>query len=156
MKPLGPKIRVPPLFYFAGFFIGLLLEAMVVRLRFADGDAATTITTTGWVAAIAGFVFSAWGIATFQRAGTTMFPFEPAHRLVQHGPYRFTRNPMYVGGVITYVGFAMVMNAIWPIVLLPVVIWTTFLFVIRHEERYLTDTFGEEYESYRRRVRRWL
>lgn len=156
MKPRGPKIRVPPLFFFAGFFIGLLLEASVVRLRFADGRAASTIATVGWIIAIAGLLFSFWGIATFRLAGTTMFPFEPASRLVQRGPYRFTRNPMYVGGIGTYVGFAMVMNAIWPLVLLPVVIWSTFLFVVREEERYLTDTFGEEYTSYMTRVRRWL
>lgn len=156
MKPQGPNIRVPPLFFFAGFFLGLLLEATAGRLTFARGPAASVVPAIGWVVAIGGFVFSFWGIATFRRAGTTMFPFEKARQLVQDGPYRFTRNPMYVGAAITYVGFAMVMNAVWPLVLLPLVIWTTYAFVIREEEKYLTNTFGDEYTSYTKRVRRWI
>jgi protein-S-isoprenylcysteine O-methyltransferase Ste14 len=85
-----------------------------------------------------------------------MFPFEPATRVVREGPYRFTRNPMYVGGTLTYIGIAIAMNVAWPLLLLPLVLWALFALVIREEERYLADAFGEDYASYRKSVRRWI
>ena len=154
-KPLGPKIRVPPLFFAAGFFIGLWLES-VRRLMLAREPAPPWLGPAGWLVALLGFLVSLWGIATFGAACTTMFPFDPATQLVQAGPYRFTRNPMYVGGVVTYAGIAIAMNVVWPLILLPIVIANLYYFVIRAEERYLAERFGDAYVQYCRRVRRWL
>lgn len=154
-KPLGPKIRVPPLFYAAGFFIGLWLES-VSRLRIASEPTPSWLAPAGWLIALAGFLFSFSGIATFGSAGTTMFPFDPASRLVETGPYRFTRNPMYVGNIVTYVGIALAMNVVWPLILLPLVIVNLYYFVIREEEKYLSERFGDAYVQYCRRVRRWV
>lgn len=152
----GPNIRVPPAFYVGWFLVGLWVES-VKRLRFVDnGESTRLLGTIGWAIALLGLLVSVSGIATFRLAGTTMFPFEPASRLVERGPYRFTRNPMYLGGAISYVGIALAMNTMWPILLLPFVIWTVARFVIREEEQYLLATFGEEYAAYQRRVRRWL
>lgn len=152
----GPNIRVPPLFFGVGFFAGLILEATVKRIPLTGEPAQPAITNAGWIIAVLGFALSLWGILTFNLAGTTMFPFEAASRLVQHGPYRFTRNPMYVGATLTYAGIAIGMNVAWPVILLPLVLWTLYLLVIREEEKYLGETFGEEYASYRKRVRRWI
>jgi protein-S-isoprenylcysteine O-methyltransferase Ste14 len=152
----GPNIRVPPAIFAAGFLIGLWLEGAVARIPLVRGRAWLSPADAGWTIAILGFVFSLWGILTFRRAHTTMFPFEPASGLVEEGPYRFTRNPMYVGGTLTYIGIAVAMNVAWPLLLLPLVLWALFLLVIREEERYLADAFGEAYASYRKRVRRWV
>jgi protein-S-isoprenylcysteine O-methyltransferase Ste14 len=75
---------------------------------------------------------------------------------VRRGPYRFTRNPMYLGMTVAYVGFTLVFNTAWPLVLLLLVMIGMHRFVIRVEEAYLTELFGQEYAEYRRRVRRWI
>jgi protein-S-isoprenylcysteine O-methyltransferase Ste14 len=117
---------------------------------------ARTLSTIGWVVFWIGMIVAHSGVATFMVAGTTMFPFKPASRLVQHGPYRFTRNPMYLGLTISYLGLSLALDTAWPLILLPLMLWLLFRTVIRHEERYLTETFGEEYVAYTKRVRRWL
>ncbi|MFZ1943087.1 MAG: isoprenylcysteine carboxylmethyltransferase family protein [Acidobacteriaceae bacterium] len=83
-------------------------------------------------------------------------PGERSERLVTRGPYRLTRNPMYVGLTLAYFGEAGLLRQIWPLAVLPLVLaylqWT----VIPLEEAKLRETFGEEYEAYRGRVRRWV
>ncbi|MBV8230410.1 MAG: isoprenylcysteine carboxylmethyltransferase family protein [Planctomycetaceae bacterium] len=95
-----------------------------------------------------------WAVATFRRLGTTPNPAGPTTALAVGGPYRFTRNPMYLGLVFLMAGLEFLANALWPLVLLPVVIVRRA--VIDREERYLTAEFGEEYLRYKARVRRWL
>jgi protein-S-isoprenylcysteine O-methyltransferase Ste14 len=154
MKPLGPNIRVPPLFLIGGFLIGLWIES-VKRIQLVEGPS-LTLSRVGWVVTIVGFVIAHWGVLTFFLAGTTMFPFASASRLVRHGPYRFTRNPMYVGLTLAYIGIALIMNVGWPLVLLPLVLGGLDVFVIREEEKYLLRTFGDEYAAYKKQVRRWI
>src|SRR3989442_1330089 len=95
-------------------------------------------------------------VVTFRHAGTTPNPFKPTTAFVTHGPYRFTRNPMYVGWVFVYVGAGLLARALWPLVLLPVVILLMRRRVIALEEAYLERRFKDEYRAYRARVRRWL
>jgi len=97
-----------------------------------------------------------WAVATFRRLGTTPNPAGPTTALAVGGPYRFTRNPMYLGLVFLMAGLAFLANALWPLVLLPVVIVIVRRAVIDREERDLTAEFGEEYLRYKARVRRWL
>jgi len=152
----GPNIRIPPAFFVAGFLLGLLLES-VVAIGFVHGaDRVRVLSGIGWWVALLGLLFSLYGVFTFQYAQTPMFPYGKATRVVQRGPYAFTRNPMYVGNAVSYVGIAMVMNSVWPVLLLPLVLWTLYVFVIREEEKYLGELFGDEYAAYRRRVRRWI
>jgi protein-S-isoprenylcysteine O-methyltransferase Ste14 len=156
-KARGPNIRVPPLYFFGGFLVGLLLDATVKALRLGSASATpAALTRAGWIVFLAGMTIALSGVFTFQLAGTTMFPFEPASRLVQHGPYRFTRNPMYLGLTIAYAGLSLALNTAWPLLLLPLVIWLLIKTVIRPEEEYLASTFGDEYLAYKKRVRRWL
>jgi protein-S-isoprenylcysteine O-methyltransferase Ste14 len=97
-----------------------------------------------------------WALIAFRRARTTVLPNRPANSLVTTGPYRYTRNPMYVSFAILYVAAALMMNTLWPFLVLPLVILTVDRLVIVREERYLSSAFPEEYYGYRRRVRRWL
>ncbi len=103
-----------------------------------------------------GLCLVAWGMVTFRRAGTAITPHHSANRLVVSGPYRFTRNPMYTGLTIVYIGVSALLGSEWPLLLLPLVLFIVFHFVIEREERYLADAFGSEYAEFRRRVRRWL
>ena len=95
-------------------------------------------------------------LVTFRGVGTTPNPTKPAAALALGGPYRFTRNPMYLGWVFAYVGAALLVNAVWPLVFLPVVIAVVQRMFIEKEERYLERKFGDAYRQYKVRVRRWL
>ena len=120
------------------------------------GPAVAWREPAGLALAVAGLLLSFWGIFTFRRARTAIIPHRAASRLVTHGPYRFSRNPMYVGLTIAYVGGALLIDSTWPIVLLPLVILALLSLVVQREERYLHAAFGEDYAAYSRRVRRWL
>jgi protein-S-isoprenylcysteine O-methyltransferase Ste14 len=157
IRPRGPNIRVPPLYFVGGFLLGLLLHGTVAPWSLATGPGTLRVlVVSGWVLFGVGMIVAHSGVVTFWLARTTMFPFQPASRLVTHGPYRVTRNPMYLGLTIGYVGLAAVLNTVWPLLVLPVALVLLVKTVIVHEERYLSATFGAEYDDYRRRVRRWL
>ncbi|HEX6629907.1 MAG TPA: isoprenylcysteine carboxylmethyltransferase family protein, partial [Gemmatimonadaceae bacterium] len=83
-------------------------------------------------------------------------PNRPATRLATGGPYRLTRNPMYVSLAALYLGVALFANSWWPVALLPLVLLVVDRAVIAREERYLAAAFPDEYAAYRARVRRWL
>ncbi len=83
-------------------------------------------------------------------------PGQASRLLVTRGPYRLTRNPMYVGLTLAYLGEAGLLRQIWPLAVLPLVLAYLEWMVIPLEETRLLETFGEEYEAYRRRVRRWI
>ncbi|HVH09346.1 MAG TPA: isoprenylcysteine carboxylmethyltransferase family protein, partial [Gemmatimonadales bacterium] len=92
----------------------------------------------------------------FRRAGTTPNPTRPTTALVVRGPYRVTRNPMYLGLASLYLGVALLVNSVWPCVAFPVAILLIDRFVIAREELYLEQKFGDAYRAYRGQVRRWL
>jgi protein-S-isoprenylcysteine O-methyltransferase Ste14 len=142
----------PPLIYVAGFLIGYLLHR-AVPLRLGSWPASGPI---GWALISAGVLLMASAAIAFRRAGTTQLPTRPATTVVVSGPYRFTRNPMYVGWVIVYLGATLLTHTLWPLVLLPLVLVLMSRAVIAREERYLEAKFGDAYRTYRARVRRWL
>ena len=94
--------------------------------------------------------------ASFSRKGTAVEPWKPTTAIVTTGPYRFTRNPAYLGMALTYVGIALLSSALWVLVPLPFVLAVIDRGVIEREERYLVAKFGEEYLGYKRTVRRWI
>jgi protein-S-isoprenylcysteine O-methyltransferase Ste14 len=118
--------------------------------------AASAWRTPGWVLIVIGAGLMVSAVVTFRRAGTTPNPTKPAAALALGGPYRFTRNPMYVGWVLVYLGGVLVVNAAWPLLFLPVVIAVVHRTFIAKEERYLEQKFGAAYRQYKARVRRWL
>jgi len=145
----------PPILFVLTFGVAWFLDDQVRALPFPAISALAT-RVIGTVVMIVGFYVTISGIAAFRRVMTAIFPNQPANELVTDGPYRFTRNPMYAGFTLVYVGAAFIMNSMWPLALLPIVLGLLFLLVIRREEAYLADAFGEQYAIYRSRVRRWL
>jgi protein-S-isoprenylcysteine O-methyltransferase Ste14 len=113
----------------------------------------------GWLGGavfVVALALFAWAIATITRAGSNVPTNRPTTSIVDTGPYRFTRNPIYLGMMLGLVGLAIAFDSLWPLVTL-----VPFALVIRYgvvarEEAYLERTFGEVYRRYRARVRRWL
>jgi protein-S-isoprenylcysteine O-methyltransferase Ste14 len=144
----------PPFVYVAGILVGWLLNRRW-RLPLTGGsssvrEALAVLLMVTWL------VVSVGAFAAFRRHRTTIIPNRPASAVVTDGPYRYTRNPMYVSLVALYLALALLMNTWWPIVLLPVVILVIDRTVIAREERYLSSAFPNEYGPYRARVRRWV
>ena len=109
-----------------------------------------------WACIGAGLGLLAWAMVTFARAKTALYPNQPATVVVGVGPYRFSRNPMYVAMTILTAGIGVLLDTAWVVALLPVVLVALTVFIIRREEAYLSSAFGESYQAYRARVRRWL
>ncbi len=103
-----------------------------------------------------GLGLGATAVAAQFRAGTTPDPTEPSTALVQSGPYRFTRNPIYLGMALIYSGMALLLNAVGGLALLPGMIYAFDRGIIHNEETYLEQRFGEEYLDYKKRVHRWI
>jgi len=154
----NPGVRFPPPFLFLlGLGLAWVLEMRVVRIRLIGGSAtALLLETIGLALLLLGLLLMFWGLLTFARARTAILPMRPASVIVQTGPYRFSRNPMYVGMAVSYFGGALAMNSGWAIVLLPFVMYGLYRLVVVREEDYLAGAFPEEYGAYRGRVRRWI
>lgn len=155
-RPLQLIMRVPvPWVFVLMYLIGAGLEhTWPVRL---GGDVSARVTSAvGAVLFTIGALIAGWGLVTFHKARTTTVPGESSSRLVTWGPYRFSRNPMYVGLTIAYLGEAFLLRQAWPAVLLPVVLAYVNWVVIPVEQVRLTDVFDADYVAYQRRVRRWL
>ena len=153
--PASAGVRFPPPFVYAlGILAGWLIDR---RWRWAVTDHPAT-----WRPVLAAVLILAWLVlfaaaaTRFRRAGTSLIPNKPASAFVASGPYRFTRNPMYVSLVALYLGAALIVNSWWAVVLLPVVLIVIDRAVIAREERYLLQRFPVEYADYCSRVRRWL
>ena len=144
----------PPLIYAAGLLAGWALN----RWRPLPISAGTPTVRLA-VAALCGLLWLALfagAFGRFRRAHTSIIPNQPTTALVTTGPYRWSRNPMYVSLVALYVAVALVLGSWWPFVLLPVVVLAIDRLVIAREERYLAAAFPAEYAAFRARVRRWL
>lgn len=147
-------IKVPPpiwaLFY-------LLIAGALSALAGWPRLPGLPIVPLGVVLVIAGVAIPAWALTTFRRAGATLRPEATEHaRLVVDGPYRFTRNPMYVGLTLVTLGIAVSIGA-WPMFLAPIAfVVTVGLVHIPYEETAMRREFGGAFDDYARRVRRWI
>jgi protein-S-isoprenylcysteine O-methyltransferase Ste14 len=146
-------IRVPPpVYYVAAFVLGIALELIFPT----DWPSFGVRLAVGLLAGGAWLALDGAAMMFFRRAGTSMVPMNPTTALVTTGPYRITRNPMYVGMAFLYVALAFGFGVIWALVFLPAVIVIVDRFVIAREEPYLERKFGHAYRDYKARVRRWL
>ena len=153
----GPGVPFPPPFLFAGgLALAWLLESRVRRFPLAGAGEAPELETAGAVLIGIGLVMIFWSMLVFLRARTAIIPIRPASSLVETGLYRISRNPMYTGMAIAYLGAMLVLNWGWALILFPVVIFGLHHFVISREERHLRAVFGDDYVAYCRRVRRWI
>jgi protein-S-isoprenylcysteine O-methyltransferase Ste14 len=145
-------ILLPPLIYLGGLVVGFIVESWIPTTL---GDRGL-LTVLGVAGLVAGGLLGAWGDVTMKRAGTSPFPWKATKAIVDSGPYRFTRNPLYVAQALMHAGIAALGDSSWALAaLLPVLVVVRYG-VIKPEEEYLTRKFGDAYVAYARRVRRWL
>jgi len=101
-------------------------------------------------------IFSSWAARTMKKAGITPSPREPKTALTTGGAFRYSRNPLYIAMMSLYAGIALILRSSWMLLFLPPMFLAFNRLVKRHEEPYLQERFGEEYEDYKRSVRRWV
>jgi protein-S-isoprenylcysteine O-methyltransferase Ste14 len=147
-------IALPPLI-FLGFLAGAtVLEAIVpLPIPFAHSLANYV---AGVALAAGGFVMIAIGTRRFAAAGTNIPPTLPTTALVVDGIYGRTRNPLYLGTTLIYLGLSVAAGSLWAIGLLVPLLWLINVGVVKREERYLERKFGDAYRDYKARVRRWI
>src|SRR5215813_1222017 len=142
----------PPLVYGAAIVTGLLFE-FGWPLPFLPRLLAVLL---GTVLVVVALVVFAYAIRTFQTAGTPVPGNQPTTVMVRTGPYRLSRNPIYVAFSLFQLGIASWVNSVWLIATLLAAVVLMASVVIPREERYLERRFGADYVDYKRSVRRWL
>ena len=145
-------VAPPPLIYGETFLIGYLLH-LTHPIEFFSAQLASMI---GWPLIILSGLLVILGIWAIKRAGTYVDPYKPTTALVVDGPFRFTRNPLYLSLTLLYSGIAFLLNLLWTVLLLPLALVIMHFGVIVREERYLEKKFGREFLRYKARVRRWI
>jgi len=145
-------IAPPPLIYLGTLGIGFGLDAVIGGASPPPAAA----RPVGAALIVTGVGLLGTFVRAFGRAGTPLDPYTPSETIVTEGPYRLTRNPGYLGMTLMYAGIAVVSNAPWALVPLPIAIAVIDRGVIAREERYLERKFGARYTDYKRRVRRLI
>lgn len=155
-SPAASGVRVyPPVFFAGGIAAGYILEKLR-PLPLPGEGLRPTMHAAGFAALALWLVFDGWALTLMLRAGTSPNPMRASTALVTAGPYRVSRNPIYVGYVFLQAGIAFLKGSVWLLAtLVPAVVLLDRLVILR-EERYLEATFGDAYRRYRARVRRWL
>jgi protein-S-isoprenylcysteine O-methyltransferase Ste14 len=143
----------PPIALLLAFVGGLAID-WLYPLRFVPAD-----IPGRWVGAAvfaAGLALAFWAIATFRDAGTRVETYKATSAIVETGPYRFTRNPIYVAMFVGLIGLAIGFNSLWILAALVPFFLIIRFGVVAREEAYLERKFGGAYLAYKTRVRRWL
>ena len=148
-----PGVPIAPPLLFAIPILGFLLMEWVFPTSFIYGAFRWII---GAALLAGGLALNIAGFVTQKRAGTDPIPFNPSTRIVSHGVYRFTRNPMYIGFALWTLALAILFDSVWMLLAVPIGIVLIDRLIIVREERYLERKFGEEYLIYKRWVRRWI
>ena len=142
----------PPLVYAVALYASWRLHAWL-PLPLDLGGAALPL---GWASIGLGLLGFAWALAAILAGHTTVNPYRAASSLVTQGPFRYSRNPIYVSDWFVYAGATLLLRTAWPLLLAPLVFLVMRYLVIAHEETHLEARFGAEYRDYKARVRRWL
>lgn len=149
------RIPWPPLLVGATLIAGLLLDTLthdvlsgLVSFRFAQ--------EIGGAIIVLAFANDVWCARTLARHKTTILPHRAASQLVTDGPYRWSRNPIYVSHVAVVIGLGLLLQSPFVLLLAPIFALALVKFSIEPEERHLLRKFGDDYRSYMARARRWV
>jgi protein-S-isoprenylcysteine O-methyltransferase Ste14 len=149
----GAQVRlIPPVVYFVPFALTWALQ----KWRPWTIPGGTALSVAGLALIAAGVALMLWSFVTLTRAHTTVIPWEQVSAIVTSGPFRLSRNPIYLADAITYLGATLLIQSWWPLLILPGIVLVMRRLVIDREERYLTERFGDSYRQYQLRVRRWI
>ena len=146
-------VVLPPILY-GGTFILVLVLHWIWRLPIVE-DAADLLWP-GVALAVLAVAIAMWGRSTMHAAGTNISPLKPANSIVTTGPFRFTRNPLYLSITLLYLGLILISDTWWGMICLLPLLVVMHNGVVLREEHYLEQKFGETYRNYRASVRRYL
>jgi protein-S-isoprenylcysteine O-methyltransferase Ste14 len=151
----NPGIYIPPPLIYVVFF---LLSRVLQNLQPLDQKMFNSMTAKiiGGIFILMYFLFFIAALRRFILSKNTLVTIKPANSLETSGVYSFTRNPMYLSLLFLYSGLAVFFGSWWTFILIPFLIIVIQLYVIKKEEKYLSHAFGERYEAYTKRVRRWI
>ncbi len=150
------SVKVPPPLLFAIPWVAGYLLGRVKPIPIVTRNAAPEFSVFGWALIGIWLVLMLWALVSFRATRGSWWPPRRTAAFVTSGPYRLSRNPIYVALGALYLGVACLLNTLWLVVLFPLAVWLLQRFVIEREELYLTSVFGSEYLEYCGRVRRWI
>ena len=142
---------------FVAVFLVVVPRGILTASGYVGSDYVGLWDIAGLAIVALGFALVLWCLVTFAFVGRgTAAPFDPPRKLVIVGPYRFVRNPIYIGAIVTMLGAAMFLWSGWLALYALAVLIVTHLLVILYEEPHLRRVFGQSYEDYLRTVHRWI
>jgi protein-S-isoprenylcysteine O-methyltransferase Ste14 len=148
-KQGGARVRVPPPLVFAGAIVaGMFLPDLRPSLLASAAAGAVLI--------VLGVALGGWAVGWFRRTGQDLKPWTPSPELIFRGPYRFSRNPIYVAMTLLTLGIGGLLARGWIVVLAPLALLIVHFSAVLPEERYLEEKFGEPYRRYKASVRRYF
>lgn len=151
------SVRIlPPAVPLVAVLLGVGLQQLWPLRLFPELNQWVHYWVGGAIVAGAILILGLWPVILFRRSGQSELPWTPTSRIVESGPFRVTRNPMYLQMVLVCIGIAVILANVWILLLTPAAGWVLQRFAIIPEEAYLERKFGETYRDYKRRVRRWI
>ncbi len=145
-------VAPPPLLYGAAFLLVLLAQS-IEALPVSTSPA---VRWTGWVVLASGIILNLWGAASMMRTRTPINPYRPVSAVITWGAFHVSRNPLYLGLDLAFLGLSLILNTLWGLIILVPVLVIMHYGVILREERYLHEKFAEPYQQYCATVRRYL
>jgi protein-S-isoprenylcysteine O-methyltransferase Ste14 len=155
-KKDNPGVFIPPpLFYAIIFLLSFVLQGYFT-IKGAYFFHSRIANICGIIFILAGLVFDISALRIFIKSKNTIVTIKPAASLQTSGIYSVSRNPMYTGLLLVYLGLAFTFGNWWTLILLPLLLLLINYFIILPEERYLGRSFGDSYNEYKKKVRRWI
>jgi len=145
-------ITLPPFVFLGGIIIGFIID-LIIPAPFVPE--AYDLPAGLFVLAL-GIALMAWAVRTFNESGTNVDVRRPSTTIVSSGPYRYSRNPIYLAMGLIVLGASIWLNSLWILFSLVFIIPVIETGVIRREEKYLEKKFGQRYQEYKAKVRRWV
>jgi len=144
----------PPIFVILVFLLSLLCQNIFPITKVLWQTSIPFLA--GILCFVLGFIIAIPAIIKFRESKNTLITFKPTNSLQTSGIYKYSRNPMYLGLVIFYVGGSFFFGNLWSLLFIPLIVFTLTKFVIIKEEKYLQRKFGDSYNAYCKIVKRWI
>lgn len=153
-QPHVAEIIAPPMvLYLASLALAFGINAILPQ---PISISSPTLRIAGVIIFLASGAFARWAFVTMKKHGTSANPRKQSETLTTEGPFKLSRNPIYVAMTGLYFGFSLLLNSLWPILFLAPLLAAMHWGVVLREELYLTQRFGEAYLAYKSKTRRWL